>query len=106
MVLKTLWKKEKMLVTSIFSFSHNLFNPTGTIFQPLRLIYFVVDLFFYNFDKFTILSFEKGLQFYYVACGYTCTRSSEINSGCLASFCEVLSATKYTSAFLVNISRS
>ena len=25
--LKTLWEKEKMLVTSIFSFSHNVFYP-------------------------------------------------------------------------------
>ena len=27
-ILKTSWEKEKMLVTSIFSFSHNLFYPT------------------------------------------------------------------------------
>ena len=26
-LLKSLWKKEKMLVTSIFSFFHNAFNP-------------------------------------------------------------------------------
>ena len=26
-LLKTLWEKEKMLVTSIFSFSHNVFYP-------------------------------------------------------------------------------
>ena len=26
-LLKTLWKKEKMLVSSIFSFFHNVFNP-------------------------------------------------------------------------------
>ena len=26
-LLKTLWEKEKMLVTSIFSFSHNVFKP-------------------------------------------------------------------------------
>ena len=26
-LLKTLWEKEKMLVTSIFSFSHDVFNP-------------------------------------------------------------------------------
>ena len=28
--LKTLWEKEKMLVTSIFSFSHNVFNFSGS----------------------------------------------------------------------------
>ena len=27
-LLKTLWEKEKMLVTSIFSFSHNVFYPS------------------------------------------------------------------------------
>ena len=27
-LLKTLWEKEKMLVTSIFSFSHNAFYPS------------------------------------------------------------------------------
>ena len=27
-LLKTLWEKEKMLVTSIFSFSHNVFHPS------------------------------------------------------------------------------
>ena len=27
--LKTLWEKEKMLVTGIFSFSHNVFYPLG-----------------------------------------------------------------------------
>ena len=26
-LLKTLWEKEKMLLTSIFSFSHNVFLP-------------------------------------------------------------------------------
>ena len=30
--LKTLWKKEKMLVTSIFSFSHNVFYPSQKSF--------------------------------------------------------------------------
>ena len=32
--LKTLWEKEKMLVTGIFSFSHDVFNPptkSGTL---------------------------------------------------------------------------
>ena len=27
--MKTLWEKEKMLVTGIFSFSHNVFNPNN-----------------------------------------------------------------------------
>ena len=33
--LKTLWEKEKVLVTSIFSFSHNVFYPAGNKFQFL-----------------------------------------------------------------------
>ena len=28
--MKTLWEKEKMLETSIFSFSHNVFDPSQT----------------------------------------------------------------------------
>ena len=32
-LLKTLWEKEKMLVTSIFSFSHNVFYPSKTNFS-------------------------------------------------------------------------
>ena len=32
-LMKTLWEKKKMLVTSIFSFSHNDFNPTRGKFQ-------------------------------------------------------------------------
>ena len=40
--LKTLWEKEKMLVTSIFSFSHNVFYPSQSKFQSFIYIYFVV----------------------------------------------------------------
>ena len=35
---KTLWENEKMMVTSIFSFSHNVFNPfpnkSGLQYKP------------------------------------------------------------------------
>ena len=31
-LLKTLWEKEKMLVTSIFSFSHNVFHSSQNKF--------------------------------------------------------------------------
>ena len=41
-LLKTLWEKEKMLVTSIFSFSHNVFYPSLNKFQFFSYIYFVV----------------------------------------------------------------
>ena len=40
--LKTLWEKEKMLVTSIFSFSHNDFNPVKDKKYHLSYFYFVV----------------------------------------------------------------
>ena len=39
---KTLWEKEKMLVTSIFSFSHNVFSLSKIKFQIFSHIYFVV----------------------------------------------------------------
>ena len=41
-LLKTLWKKEKMLVTSIFSFPHNVFYLSQSKFQFLSHNYFVV----------------------------------------------------------------
>ena len=37
-LLKTLWKKEKMLVTSIFSFPHNVFYPINDKFYVLSNI--------------------------------------------------------------------
>ena len=40
--MKTLWEKEKMLVTSIFSFSQNVFYPSQNKFQYFYNIYFVV----------------------------------------------------------------
>ena len=39
--LKTLWEKEKLLITSNFSFSHSVFYPFGklsTIFIKLKII--------------------------------------------------------------------
>ena len=39
--LKTLPEKEKMLVTSIFSFSHNVFYPSIDSFLFFTNIYFV-----------------------------------------------------------------
>ena len=41
-LLKTLWEKEKMLVTSIFSFSHNVFYSSRHKFQFLSHNYFVI----------------------------------------------------------------
>ena len=39
-LLKTLWEKEKMLETSIFSFSHNIFYPLQNKFQFFSCISF------------------------------------------------------------------
>ena len=39
---KTLWEKEKMLVTSIFSFSQNVFYPVKDRYHYLNYINFVV----------------------------------------------------------------
>ena len=57
---KTLWEKEKLLVTSNFSFSHNVFYPFGelsTIFiKPETVI-----CKFFQFGSIQNLSFGKGL---------------------------------------------
>ena len=53
-VLKTLWEKEKLLVTSNFSFSHSLFYPSkdlSVIFVKFEIV--VCKLF----------QFEKSLKF-------------------------------------------
>ena len=42
LLLKTLWEKQKMLVTSIFSFTKNVFYSTKDEFHRLESIYFVV----------------------------------------------------------------
>ena len=39
---KTLWEKKKMLLTSIASFSHNVFYPSQNKFQIFCHFYFVV----------------------------------------------------------------
>ena len=41
-LLKTLWEKEKLLVTSNFSFSHNVFYPFGELSLILVKIEIVV----------------------------------------------------------------
>ena len=45
-LLKTLWEKKKILVTSIFFFSHNVFYPMKDIFNVLSNISFVVRKYF------------------------------------------------------------
>ena len=41
-LLETLWEKEKILVTSIFSFSHNVFYPSQNKFHCFIHIYYVI----------------------------------------------------------------
>ena len=61
--MKTLWEKEKMLVTSIFSFFHNVSYPfihnQISIFEPH--LFSLCKCF--NLDKSKILSFGKGFNF-------------------------------------------
>ena len=58
---KTLWEKEKLLVTSNFSFSHSVFNPIkelSAIFNKFKIV--VCKLF--QFGGVQDLSFGKGLK--------------------------------------------
>ena len=41
-LLNTLWEKDKMLVNSIFSFSHNVFYPSQNTFQSFSHVYFII----------------------------------------------------------------
>ena len=54
-VEKILWKKEKILVTSIFSFSHN-------VFYPIQNTFIVSSANALNMDWSEILSFGKELK--------------------------------------------
>ena len=49
---KTLWKEEKMLVTSIFSFSHNVFNPFQNKFHFSQLFCYLQMLSIWTSLKF------------------------------------------------------
>ena len=60
-IWKKLWEKEKMLVTSIFSFSHNVFYPSQDKFQFLSL-FFLSSANAFNLDLTKILSFRKELN--------------------------------------------
>ena len=61
-LLKTLWEKEKMLVSSIFSFSHNVFLAVQKEFLFLSYIYILSSANLFNLDKSKILSFGEDLQ--------------------------------------------
>ena len=44
-VLKTMWKKEKLLLTSNFSFTHNVFHPFGEFSTIFKFEFVVCKLF-------------------------------------------------------------
>ena len=61
-LLKTLWEKEKLLVTSNFSFSHHVFYP----FRELSAIFIefeIVVCSLFQFGRVRNLSFGKGLSY-------------------------------------------
>ena len=57
-LLKTLWKKEKLLVTSNFSFSHSVFHPFGEL-SAFFIIFKIVVCILFQFGRVQILSFGK-----------------------------------------------
>ena len=60
-LLKTLWEKEKLLVTSNFSFSHSVFYP----FEELPSIFIIFEIVvckLFHFGRVQNLSFGKGLK--------------------------------------------
>ena len=54
-LLKTLWKKEKMLVTSIFSFSCDVFHPTKELSPNVSSVNAL------NMDQCKVLFLDRGL---------------------------------------------
>ena len=61
--LKTFWKREKVLVTSIFSFSQNVFCPSETNFN-FKVKFILLSAKAFNLDLSKILSFGKELIFH------------------------------------------
>ena len=59
-LLKTMWEKEKLLVTSNFSFSHSLFYPFGDPSRNFIKLSNVCKLF--QFGRVYNSSFGKGLM--------------------------------------------
>ena len=71
--LKKLQEKEKLLVTSNFSFSHSVFYPFGELLTIF--IKFIIDVFkLFQFGRVQNLSLGKGL--------ILCSGTSSINVAC------------------------
>ena len=62
--MKTLREKEKMLVTSIFSFSHNVFDPIKHKEVIILANFILLSANASNLDQSGVLSFGKELTFY------------------------------------------
>ena len=62
-LLKTLWEKEKLLVTSNFSFSHRVFYLFGKLPFSSNLILLPANCF--SLEESKICCLGKGLTFYY-----------------------------------------
>ena len=58
---KTLWEKEKLLVTSNFSFSHSVFYPFGELSGSFNKLEIVVCKLF-QFGRVLKFAFGKGLK--------------------------------------------
>ena len=59
--MKTLWEKEKKLVTSIFSFFHNVYNPVKDKVNIWSTFIFSSAIAF-NLERSNILLFGKELS--------------------------------------------
>ena len=60
-LLKTLWKKEKLLVTSNFSFSYSVFYPLEEV-SAIFIKFVIVVSKLFQFGRVLILSFGKELR--------------------------------------------
>ena len=61
-LLKTLWEKEKLLVTSNFSFSHSVFYTFGELSGVFNKLKIVIVCKPFEFGRVDNLSFWKGLM--------------------------------------------
>ena len=64
-LLKTLWEKEKLLVTSNFSFSHSVFYPFGG-FYAIFIIFKTVVCNLFQFGRVGNLSLGKKLMYLHI----------------------------------------
>ena len=78
-LLKTLWEKDKLLVTSNLSLSHNVFYPSGEL-SDIFIKFEIVVCKRSQFGRVQNLSFEKGLN----------EVKDDLDQGSDCTFCAVL----------------